>query len=66
MRLFHIPHRFISEQKWAHFCFEWSIVGYVTGAFLDLVNWSITRGGGGPILQRDLAKGLWTGFINNA
>ena len=25
-----------SEKKCGHFCFEWSIVGYGTGAFLDL------------------------------
>ena len=25
-----------SEQKYAHFCSEWSIVGYGTGAFWDL------------------------------
>ena len=25
-----------SEQKCAHFCSEWSIVGYGTGAFWDL------------------------------
>ena len=31
-----------SEQKCAHFCSEWSIVGYGTGAFWDLWNWSIT------------------------
>ena len=30
-----------SEQKCAHFCSEWSIVGYVTGALWDLWNWSI-------------------------
>ena len=30
-----------SEQKCAHFCSEWSIVGYGTGAFWDLWNWSI-------------------------
>ena len=30
-----------SEQKCAHFCSEWSIVGYGTGAFWDLLNWSI-------------------------
>ena len=30
-----------SEQKCAHFCSEWSIVGYVTGAFWDLWNCSI-------------------------
>ena len=32
-----------SEQKCAHFCSEWSIVGYGTGAFWDLWNWSIGR-----------------------
>ena len=31
-----------SEQKCAHFCSEWSIVGYGRGAFWDLRNWSIT------------------------
>ena len=30
-----------SEQKCAHFCSEWSIVGYGTGVFWDLWNWSI-------------------------
>ena len=30
-----------SEQKCAHFCSEWSIVGYETGAFWDLWYWSI-------------------------
>ena len=30
-----------SEQKCAHFCSEWSIVGYGTGAFWDLWKWSI-------------------------
>ena len=30
-----------SEQKCAHFCSEWSIVGYETGAFWDLLIWSI-------------------------
>ena len=30
-----------SEQKCAHFCSEWSIVGYGTGAVWDLWNWSI-------------------------
>ena len=30
------PTMFHSEQKLAHFCSEWSIVGYGTGAFWDL------------------------------
>ena len=30
-----------SEQRCAHFCSEWSIVGYGTGAFWDLWNWFI-------------------------
>ena len=30
-----------SEQKCAHFCSEWSIVGYGADAFWDLWNWSI-------------------------
>ena len=30
-----------SEQKCAHFCTEWSIVGYGTDAFWDLWDWSI-------------------------
>ena len=30
-----------SEQKRAHFCSEWGIVGYGKGAFWDLWNWSI-------------------------
>ena len=30
-----------SEQKCAHFCSEWSIVAYGTGALWDLWNWSI-------------------------
>ena len=29
-----------SEQKCAHFCSEWSIVGYGTGAFWDIWTWS--------------------------
>ena len=32
-----------SEQKCAHFCSEWSIVGYGTGAFWDLWIRSITQ-----------------------
>ena len=35
------PTVFHSEQKCAHFYSEWSIVGYGTGAFWDLWNWSI-------------------------
>ena len=34
-----------SEQKCAHFCSEWSILGYETGAFWDLWNWSILSHG---------------------
>ena len=30
-----------SEQKCAHFCSKWSIVGYGPGTFWDLWNWSI-------------------------
>ena len=30
-----------SEQKCAHFCSEWCIVGYETGALWDLWDWSI-------------------------
>ena len=30
-----------SEQKCAHFCSEWCIVGYGTGALWDLKDWSI-------------------------
>ena len=30
-----------SEQKCAHFCCEWCIVGYWTGALWDLYDWSI-------------------------
>ena len=30
-----------SKQRCAHFCSEWSIVGYGTGAFWDLWNWFI-------------------------
>ena len=30
-----------SEQKCAHFCSEWSILRYETGAFWNLWNWSI-------------------------
>ena len=33
-----------SEQKCAHFCSELSIVGYGTGTFWDLLNWSIPCG----------------------
>ena len=29
--------------KYAHFCSDWSIVGYETGAFWDLWNWSIAN-----------------------
>ena len=32
-----MPH----SEKFAHFCSEWNIVGYGTGAFWDLWNWSI-------------------------
>ena len=35
------PRMLHSEQKCAHFCSEWSILGYGTGAFWDLWNWSI-------------------------
>ena len=35
------PTMLYSEQKCAHFCSEWSIVGYGTGAFWDLWNCSI-------------------------
>ena len=35
------PTMLYSEQKCAHFYSEWSIVGYGTGAFWDLWNWSI-------------------------
>ena len=35
------PIMFHSEQKCAHFCSEWSIVGYGTGALWDLWDWSI-------------------------
>ena len=34
-----------SEQNRAHFCSEWSIMGYGTGAFWDLWNWSINNVG---------------------
>ena len=30
-----------SEQKYAHFCSEWCIVGYGAGALWDLWDWSI-------------------------
>ena len=30
-----------SEQKWSHSCSECSIVGYGTGAFWDLWNWTL-------------------------
>ena len=30
-----------SEQKWAYFCPEWCIVGYVIGAWWDLCNMSV-------------------------
>ena len=33
-----------SEQKWAHFCFEWCIVLYGTGALWDLWDWSLGFG----------------------
>ena len=35
------PTMLYSEQKCAHFCSEWSIVGYGIGAFWDLWKWSI-------------------------
>ena len=35
------PRMLHSEQKCARFCSEWSILGYETGAFWDLWNWSI-------------------------
>ena len=35
------PRMLHSEQKCAHFCSEWSILGYGTGTFWDLWNWSI-------------------------
>ena len=34
------PTKLHSEQKCAHFCSEWSIVGYGTWAFVDLWYWS--------------------------
>ena len=34
---------FHSNQKCAHSCTEWSIVGYRTGAFCDWWNWSINN-----------------------
>ena len=34
-----------SEQKCAHFCSEWCIVGYGTGALWDLWDWSIAVSG---------------------
>ena len=37
------PTVFHSEQKCAHFCAEWNLVGYKTGSFWDLWNWSIGR-----------------------
>ena len=36
------PTMHYSEQKCAHFCSEWCIVGYRTGAFWDLWGYSIT------------------------
>ena len=39
-----------SEQKCAHFCSEWNILGYGTGAFWDLWNWFI-----GSLVNEDLA-----------
>ena len=35
------PIRLHLYQKCAHFCFDWNIVGYGTGAFKDLRNWFI-------------------------
>ena len=35
------PRMLHSEQKCAHFCSEWRILGYGTGAFWDLWNWFI-------------------------
>ena len=35
------PTMLLSEQKCAHFCSEWSIMGYGTGALWNLWQWSI-------------------------
>ena len=40
-----------SEQKCVHFCSEWDIVGYGTGAFWDLWNWSILLAYGGGVFK---------------
>ena len=42
MHLSHIPQYNHSEQKCAHFCSQWCIVGYGTGALWDLCNSSLT------------------------
>ena len=42
MHLVPYPTKHHSEQKCAHFCFEWCIVGYGTGALCHLWDWSIS------------------------
>ena len=37
------PRMLHSEHKWAHFGSEWNIVGYGSGLFWDLWNWSINK-----------------------
>ena len=43
-----------SEQKCAHFCSEWCIMGYGRGALWDLWDWSIAS----------LFWGVWTMFLH--
>ena len=56
MHPFYIPQCSITEQKFAHFCSEWSTVEYGTGVFWDLwvrsINQSITSSW--PWVQRAL------------
>ena len=42
MHTSHIPQCTIENKKYAHFCPEWCIVGYGTGALWDLFIWFIT------------------------
>ena len=66
------PTMFHSEQQCTHFCSEWSIMGYGTGAFWDLWNWSkqywlaeargeVREGGGGWLNFGDVGSftGSW-------
>ena len=47
---------FHSEQKWAHFCSEWSILGHGTGAFSDLWIRSILSISVHPVLPNNICQ----------